>query len=722
MIPKQSLRFRFALFTFLATGLLIGFVLFVYAAFSYRLLLSDYEQEIEKRMEIVAYSLEAMIKKTDYMGMVNQANSLLVTQGVIGVRILDVNKNPLYQKGVTEGFFLRQPITHKQEQEQIGTIQVSFTKEPIKKKVRLLYLMGLLIACIGVPFAALLIWIISGKQLRDLLSLSREIHQLGDIDSENFELTGKERQDEIGHLARSLAERNDAIRISKKQEQLLFYAINQSHDSVVITDTDGTIEYVNPAFSRITGYTKSEAIGCNPRILQSGKHPRKFYEVMWDTLTRGETWKGLIINKRKDGEEYQEEATISPVIDRFGNMHHFVAMKRDVTQEVVLERKLARAEKMQAIGMMAGGVAHDLNNILSGIVSYPELLLHQLPKDSNLRKSLVAIHESGKRAATVVADLLTVARGAAAVREVHDLNRLIREYLNSPECINLKALYPDISRHVNLDAAKPFISCSSVHIKKCIMNLMTNAVEAIDGRGIIKVETRNRHYAPEDDKQELHGGEYIVLSVEDNGPGISDTDLEHIFEPFYTRKMMGRSGTGIGLTVVWNTVRDHGGKVQVKSNDGGTVFQLFFPLVAKEDRKSAEDDGANVDLTGNQEHILVVDDELQLRDIASQILKRLNYRVDLAESGERAIEFLQKQPVDLVLIDMLMEPGMNGRQTYEEIDKLHPGQKVIIVSGFSESHDVKVALKLGAKKFLKKPYSIEQLGMAVKESLLGGLQ
>jgi PAS domain S-box-containing protein len=718
MLTKQSLRFQFALLTFLATGLLIGLVLFAYAALSYQLFLSDYEQEIESRMEIAASSLQNMIKETDYMGMVNQANSLLVTQGVVGVRILDVNRNPLFQKGATEGSFLTQPISHKREQ--IGVIQVTFSNRQIKKKVKALYLLGLIIGSIGVPFAAMLIWFISGRQLQDILALSREIHQMGDIDSENIELTGMERQDEIGHLARSLAERNDAIRQSKKQEQLLYQAINQSHDSVVITDANGIIEYVNPAFSRITGYARSEAIGRNPRILQSGKHPRKFYDVMWETLTRGDTWKGLIINRRKDGEIYQEEATITPVIDRSGNTHHFVAMKRDVTQEVVLERKLARAEKMQAIGLMAGGVAHDLNNILSGIISYPELLLLQLPEDSKLRKPLLAIHESGKRAATVVADLLTVARGAAATREVHDLNRMVREYLDSPECVKLKAFYPCISRQENLNAKEALISCSPVHIKKCLMNLVTNAAEAVDEQGVIRVATCNRYLVPEEGEQGLPEGKYVVLTVEDNGTGISETDLEHIFEPFYTRKMMGRSGTGLGLTVVWNTVQDHGGRVKVERCGGRTVFKLYFPVVTGEDRSTAGADDATTNLNGNREHILVVDDEPHLRDIATQILEDLNYKVDSVKNGEQAVEFIKEQPVDLVLIDMLMEPGMNGRQTYEEIVRIHPGQKAIIVSGFSESHDVKVALNLGANGFLKKPYSIEQLGLAVKESLAGG--
>jgi PAS domain S-box-containing protein len=719
MVLKKSLRFQFALITFLIAGLMISLVLFAYAGLSYKLFLSDYEQEIERRMELVASSLQAMIKKTDYMGMVNQANSLLVTQGVVGVRILDVNRHPLIQKGSTEGMLITQPITHKQGR--IGLIQATFSNGQIKKKVRSLYLLGLLIASIGVPLSALLIWFISGRQLQDILALSKEIQQLGDIDSENIELTGMQRPDEIGHLARSLAERNDAIRESKKQEQLLYYAINQCHDSVVITDTDGNIEYVNPAFSRITGFTAKEAIGRNPRILQSGKHPRKFYEVLWETLSRGETWKGLIINTRKNGEEYQEEATISPVMDPFGDTHHFVAMKRDVTQEVVLERKLARAEKMQAIGLMAGGVAHDLNNILAGIVSYPELLLHQLPEESSLRKPLLAIHESGIRAASVVADLLTVARGAAAAREVHDLNRMVRDYLNAPECAKLRDLYPHIRRQENLDAKEAFINCSPVHIQKCIMNLMTNAAEAIGDQGVIRVATRNQYLVSEEDgEQGLAEGEYVVLIIEDNGPGISETDLEHIFEPFYTRKIMGRSGTGLGLTVVWNTVQDHGGRVKVERNSDSTAFQLFFPVVTGEERRAPEYDGSTAYFNGSQEHILVVDDEPHLRDIAAQILKGLNYRVGLVESGEQAVEFIKKQPVDLVLIDMLMGPGMNGRQTYEAIIKLYPEQKAIIVSGFSESNDVKAALFLGAKGFLKKPYSIEQLGMAVKECLAGG--
>lgn len=715
VFQKRSLRTQCALWTFLATALLISLVLFSYAFLSYRLFLDDYEQEIESRMEIVATSLVFMVEQTDYLGMLTQANSLLITQGVVGVKILDVNKHPLIQKGNSRGFLLQQPILYNNEH--IGTIEVTFSNTPIKDKVKALILLGGIITLIGVPLTAILMWFVSGRQLKDILTLSEEVQKIGDIESESINLTGMNRFDEIGNLARALAEKNNTIRESKKLEQLLYYAINQSHDSVVITDANAKIEYVNPAFSRITGYSYKEAIGQNPSVLQSGRHPAKFYEIMWQRLVKGKTWKGLIINKRKNGEEYQEEATITPVVDPKGITHHYVAMKRDVTQEVVLERKLARSEKMQAIGLMASGVAHDLNNILSGIVGYPELLLLQLSKDSKLREPIEAIHESGKRAATVVADLLTVARGAAAIREVHDLNSLVQQYLDSPESRKLKRLYPNVSHRQQFKARQASILCSSVHIKKCIMNLVINAAEAIIDDGMIRISTENQHLDGSCDfVGDLKKGDYVVLNVQDTGPGILENDLEHIFEPFYTKKVMGRSGTGLGLAVVWNTMQDHDGHVHVKSSKEGTCFQLYFPVIEKQIDVQAVS-GKTKYLTGSGEQILIVDDEPQLHDLASQMLSILGYRVDSVCSGELAITFIKENPVDLLVIDMLMEPGMNGRQTFEEILKLYPDQKVIIASGFSESNDIKIMLKLGAKGFIKKPYLIEQLGQAVKRAL-----
>ncbi len=388
-------------------------------------------------------------------------------------------------------------------------------------------------------------------------------------------------------------------------------------------------------------------------------------------------------------------------------------------EKEIMQTQLLRAQKMKAIGMMAGGVAHDLNNILSGIVSYPELILLQLPKSSELREPLKAIQESGKRAANVVADLLTVARGVAITKEPHDINVLFKEYLDSPECNKLKSLHPGVACTDQLDAERPIIACSPMHIKKTLMNLMTNAAEAVGDEGNVLVSTCNRQVGKSEKlEHDMEPGNYVLFTVQDNGPGIAAKDLEHIFEPFYTKKVMGQSGTGLGLAIVWNTVQDHNGRIFVESSEKGTSFLLYFPLSRQEGVVQAKNNKTEK-LTGNSEHILVVDDEPQLRDIASQILRVMGYTVDSVCSGELAIEFIKKNPVDLIVMDMLMEPGMNGCQTYEEIIKLYPDQKAIIASGFSESDDVKAALQLGARGFIKKPYSMDELSRAIKEALNG---
>ncbi len=382
------------------------------------------------------------------------------------------------------------------------------------------------------------------------------------------------------------------------------------------------------------------------------------------------------------------------------------------------EKKLHLAQKMEAIGMMAGGVAHDLNNILSGIVSYPELMLLQLPQSSELRKPLEAIQDSGHRAAIVVADLLTVARGAASIRELHDINMLIKEYLDSPEYKNLKSLHPKVICTQQYDAEHPVINCSPMHIKKALMNLMINAAEAIVDNGLIVISTRNQQLDTHEALAlDMQAGDCLILSVKDNGKGITEKDKEHIFEPFYTRKVMGKSGTGLGLAIVWNSMQDHNGRVIVESSGQGTCFDLYFPI-DKQDVVEEKGNDNKETVTDTNKHILVVDDESQLRDIASQMLESIGYTVDSVRSGELAIKFLKNNPVDLVVLDMLMEPGINGYQTYKEILKLYPKQKAVIVSGFSESEDVKATIRLGAGAFINKPYSMTKFGRVVKEVLI----
>ena len=392
----------------------------------------------------------------------------------------------------------------------------------------------------------------------------------------------------------------------------------------------------------------------------------------------------------------------------------------DITEKRTLQAQLERARKMEAIGLLAGGVAHDLNNILSGIVSYPELMLLQVPPESSLRPPLIAIHESGKRAAAVVSDLLTVARGVASTKEPTSLNALILEYLSSPEHVKLQTAHAHITCSTNLDPHLANITCSPVHIKKCLLNLVMNAMEAISGAGAITLTTSNQGTddtpAP---AANLKPAKHVVLAIGDTGHGIKQTDLDHIFEPFYTRKVLGRSGTGLGLAVVWNSMQDHGGAITVESGVGGTVFRLFFPA-SVEQLPQKNGQTPLKELYGNGESILVVDDEPQQLDIAGRILEMLRYRTLLAGSGEQAIALLEHDRADLILLDMIMPSGISGLETFKRALRISPDQKALIVSGFADSSDVREAYALGARGFIKKPYSIEELGKAVKEKLLHG--
>ena len=425
------------------------------------------------------------------------------------------------------------------------------------------------------------------------------------------------------------------------------------------------------------------------------------------------------------GDKLWYHSTFVPVTDKEGRCDYIIVVsinttdqKRAEEAQANLEKQLRQARTIEAIGLMAGGVAHDLNNILAGIVGYPEIILDALPDDSDLREPVIAIQESGKRAATVVADLLTITRGVATTREDHDLNTIITEYLKSPECKKLEVFHPNVIFQDRLNARQAYIYCSPVHIKKCLMNLLTNAAEAISDNGTIHISTSNQYLDTQiAAEHNLKTGDYIVLNVTDTGTGISENELEHIFEPFYTRKKMGKSGTGLGLTVVWNTVQEHEGSISVESTDAGTCFQLYFPL-AVEQKGVQENCNTVEEKTGQKEHILVVDDDPQILDLATRMLNRLGYTVNSVSSGEQAVQFIKEQSVDLILLDMLMEPGMNGYQTYKKITKHHPSQKAIIASGFSENNDVKAAILLGAHGFIKKPYSMDQLASAVRKALM----
>jgi signal transduction histidine kinase/CheY-like chemotaxis protein len=400
------------------------------------------------------------------------------------------------------------------------------------------------------------------------------------------------------------------------------------------------------------------------------------------------------------------------------------AVERDAAERVraeeerrKLEERLARSQKMEALGLLAGGVAHDLNNVLVGVVGYPDALIEELPPDDPLVEPLTTIRDSGQRAAAIVQDLLALARRAVTHPRVVDLNGVLREYLASPEHASILNAHPGVVLAARLHPAPAPVVGSPLHLRKAIMNLVSNAVEALPNGGHVVVKTEVLGQDGAARPPEAPAGECVVLRVEDDGIGISPADLPHVFEPFFTKKKLGRSGTGLGMAVVWGTVQDHGGHVHVESAEGrGTSVTLWLPAT-REPLAPRRGPVPVREYLGAGETVLVVDDVADQRELARRILTRLGYAVRAVSSGEEAVAAAQASPADLLVLDMIMEPGIDGLETYERIAQANPGQRAILVSGFSETERVHEARALGVTTYVRKPYTVENLGLAVRRAL-----
>ena len=507
-------------------------------------------------------------------------------------------------------------------------------------------------------------------------------------------------------------------RLQKSEER--FKSLSEVTLEAIVFHDKGILLDANSAFSAMFGYEHHELVGTD--IIETLISPL-FRDVVRKYVTSGYEKAYEVLAIRKDGSKFPIEVEARPSTYK-GQLLH-VASIRDLTERKAAEEErkklqiqLQQAQKMEAIGMLAGGVAHDLNNILAGIVSYPELLLMDLPADSPLKKPILTIKKSGEKAATIVQDLLTLARRGVSTREAVQLNELIKEYLRSPEYEKLIVYNENVEVELNLEDTLMNMMGSPVHLSKVLMNLISNAAEAMPHGGKISISTQNRYL----DRQ-LRGyepvpeGDYICLTVSDTGIGIPLADLQRIFEPFYTKKVMGRSGTGLGMAVVWGTVKDHKGYIDIRSVEGkGATFSLYFPVT----RKRLVKETASLSMEeykGHEEAILIVDDVEEQRNVALGMLKKLGYAVTAVSSGEAAVEYMKKNSADLLVLDMIMDPGIDGLDTYKRILELHPEQKAIIASGFSETERVKEAQKLGAGPYVRKPYSIEKIGLAVRDAL-----
>jgi PAS domain S-box-containing protein len=489
------------------------------------------------------------------------------------------------------------------------------------------------------------------------------------------------------------------------------------------TDLEAKVLEVSPSLEKRFLYTRDEIKG------------QPLFKIYKDLRQREEgiallTRNGYLKNHEiefidKDGRVSCCSVNAELVRKDTGQPERVVGILRDISEQKALEKekkeleeRLGRSQKMEALGLLAGGVAHDLNNILSGIVTYPELLAMDLEPDDPLRKSLEIIQSSGLKAAGIVQDLLTLSRRGVITKDIIDFNELISNFLQSPEYHKILSFHPNVTVENHINASVPFVKGSFIHLQKTVMNLISNAAEAQLGGGIIRISTSNRHLdCSLKGYDQVEKGDYLVLSVEDDGSGIAPEDLKRIFEPFFTKKVMGRSGTGLGMAVVWGTVQDHGGYIDIDSTPGkGTRFDLYFP--ATRDLPLPEPEAFSLEgIRGKGQTILIVDDVREQRQIAEILLQRLGYQTACAASGEEAVAWLQEHKADLLLLDMIMEPGMDGYETYKQILSFRPDQKAVIASGFSRTLQVKQTLELGAGQYLKKPYTIEKIGLAVKAEL-----
>jgi len=595
------------------------------------------------------------------------------------------------------------------------------------------YLLGLMFLCI--ILAGGLGYYVSRRLIGPIRTLTDAAQRFGTGDLET-KFIHVQRQDEVGVLSHAFNKMQKELHdlyagLKGKIEELeiMHKALQESEekyrtilesieDGYYEVDIDGNFTFFNDALCEIYGSPENELMGINIRKSTDQETAKRGYKVFKKVNISGRPEKGFdweII--RKDGMKRVVEASVSLRRNVKGEPVGFRGIVRDISEKQKLEAHLQKARKMEAIGMLAGGVAHDLNNILGGLVSYPELLLLQLPENSPLRKSILTIQRSGEKAAAVVQDLLTLARRGVVVTEVVDLNDVIYEYLRSPEYEKLQSYHPGVHIEAHLEKENLNILGSSTHLSKTVMNLVSNAAEAMSEGGTLTVSTENRYIdRPVRGYDDIKEGDYLVLTVSDTGTGIASDDMEKIFEPFYTKKKMGRSGTGLGMAVVWGTVKDHNGYIDVKSTEGkGTTFTLYFPVT----RKSVEEkfEISLKDYMGKGEAILVVDDVEEQRKIASGMLEELGYSVVSVSSGEEAVEYLKTHKVDLLVLDMIMDPGMDGLGTYRKILEIHPGQKAIISSGFSETGRAKELQGLGAGAYIKKPFLLEKIGVAVKKEL-----
>ena len=502
-------------------------------------------------------------------------------------------------------------------------------------------------------------------------------------------------------------------RIKIEQElRKLSRAVEQSSTSIVITDVMGNIEYINQKFTEVSGYSKAEVIGNNPRFLKSNKTPETVYEKLWNTIQSGLEWSGTFCNKKKNGELFWESAVITPVKNSKGLISNFIAIKEDITEKKLLEEQLQQAQKLEAIGRLAGGIAHDFNNLLTVILGFSNFLITDVEEDNPIRHNLEEINKAGVRAANLTRQLLVFSKKQIFDIKVLNLNDIISDL----EKMLNRILGEDITLEISLCSNLCNIKADPGQLEQILMNLSVNSRDAMPTGGFLTIKTENYTVNNDDFNTSLKPGEYVCLTVTDDGIGMSKETIKKIFEPFYTTKESGK-GTGLGLSTVYGIVKQIEGHISVSSDvNSETIFKIYFPCI--HETPEIVKRKISSDITKGDATILVVEDSKGVRTMIKSILDRQGYNVHTADSGDNALEMLKKPEInfDMLITDVIM-PEMSGKTVAEEAIKLQSNLKILYVSGYTDDSIIQHGIYEKEINFLQKPFSPTELAIKVKDTL-----
>ena len=499
---------------------------------------------------------------------------------------------------------------------------------------------------------------------------------------------------------------------------MLSEALEQAVEAVLITDRSNNILYVNSAFTEITGYALEEVIGRNPNILSSGRHGQEFYQRLWDDLRSRGFWKGVVWNKRKNGDIFPEQIHIKAIVNQQGRVVNYTAVFSDISEQLELEGKLRQAQKMEAIGILVGGIAHDFNNILAAITGNLYLVKKDLEDRPEVKEKIIRVERESFRAAEMIAQLLTFARKDL----IQMVNVSLSDLYRSTHNLVRVAIREDITLNWNPCTSELCINGDENQLKQILLNLVNNARDAVDGVEKPEISVSLKEYEPDRPFREKYPHAcaelYACLEVSDNGCGISQDALQHVFEPFYTTKEVGK-GTGLGLSMIFGSVQNHDGVIDVESQVGrGSRFCVYLPSLACEKIASIEEKSLEDVVMGNEETILVVDDEDMVRSVARDLLNSLNYIVLEACDGVSAVEVFKANQTNirLVILDVVM-PQMGGVQAAEMIRAISPDMPIMFATGYDQGSVLEGINDWASIAVLSKPYRAKKISMEIQKLL-----